>query len=176
MDGDVTAQLVDAALLGAVYDRERSFGHAIEAARTLCRPWLEPSDMFLVARAEAGLRQGLVALAHADRDLTATEAGRLHFEDALCRPLERACHQHRVLQEQLRLCFIGQVPAHRRPALAAQMRRDRQRCLVCLGTRLEALGDGPERRLIRERRQLMEEESQALDRRLAALGLFEGGW
>jgi hypothetical protein len=171
MNLDVTSQLVDTALLGTVYDRARMLGRAIETARTLCHPWLDPADSFLVGRVEAGLHQGWVVLCAGERDLAATEQGRQRFEDELCRPLERACHPQRVLQEQLRLCFLDQLPAERRALLAAELRQDRRRCLVCLGTRLESLADGPERRLIQERCRLMEEETRALDQRLAALGL-----
>jgi hypothetical protein len=173
MNGDVTERLVDTALIGAVYERDRLFPRALEMVRALCHPWLEPSDAFLVARAEVGLRQKWMVLAQAERDLAATADGRRYFEGELCRPLGPACHQHRFLQEQLRLCFIGQLSPQRRLLLATQMRQDRRRCLVCLGTRLEALPDGPERRLIRARRQLMEEEALALDRRLVDLGVLD---
>ena len=139
--------------------------------RTVCQPWLEPSDSVLVMRAEAAVRQSWIELAGDGHELAATAKGRRQFEDALCRPLVRACHRHRVVQEQLRLCFIDQLPPEHRFLLAAQMRRDRRRCLVCLGTRLETLPDGPERRLFQARRQQMEEETSALDRRLTGLGL-----
>ncbi len=171
MNLDVTSQLVDAALLGTVYERARRLGRALDAARALCRPWIEPADPFLVGRIEAGLRQGRVVLGDGERDLAATQQGRQWFEEELCRPLPRACHPQRVLQEQLRLCFLDQLPAGRRGLLAAELRQDRRRCLACLETRLESLPDGPERRLIQERRRLMEEETRALDRRLAAFGL-----
>jgi hypothetical protein len=171
MNVDVTSQLVDTALLGTVYERARMLGRAIDATRTLCHPWLDPADSFVVGRVEAGLRDGWVALCAGERDLAATERGRLRFEDELCRSLGHACHPQRVLQEQLRLCFLDRLPPERRALLAMELRRDRRRCLVCLGTRLESLADGPERRLIQERRRLMEEETRALDRRLAALGL-----
>jgi hypothetical protein len=172
MDEDVTGLLIDTALLGAVYEHGRRLPRAIEMARTVCQPWLEPSDSVLVMRTEAAVRQSWIELADEGHELAATAEGRRQFEKALCRPLVRACHSHRVVQEQLRLCFIDQLPREHRFLLAAQMRRDRQRCLVCLGTRLEMLPDGPERRLFRARRQQMEEEAMALDRRLADLGLL----
>ena len=178
MNGDITSGLVDTAILGTMYDRRRALVRVVEGARSLCRPWLDPSDSFLVGRVELALQEGWVALCHAEEHrghtvehLEPTDPGRRYFEDLLSRPLARACHQHHFLQEQLRLCFIDQLPLEQRMLLAAQLRQDRQRCMVCMGTRLETLPDGPERRLIRSRRQSMEEEAAALDRRLTALGL-----
>ncbi|WP_157505508.1 hypothetical protein [Geminicoccus roseus] len=172
MEVDATMRLVDAALLGTLYDRARMVGRAVDGTRALCRPWLDPGDSFVLGRVEIGLRDGVVALAGQDRDLVATPAGRQRLEDELCRPLDgRPCHQFRVLQEQLRLCFIGLLPPERRALLAARMRQDRQRCLSCLGERGERLPDGPERRLVLERRRMMAAETAVLDQRLAALGL-----
>lgn len=177
MSIDATAQLVDMALLGTVYDGPRTVEGALDAARIFCRPWLDPSDAFLALRLETGLRDQWFAMAGNDRPregdrVAATASGRGQFEDQLCRPLRRACHQHYLLHEQLRLSFLEQLPIDRRAMLADQLRRERQRCLVCLGSRLETLDPGPEWRLMQERRRRMAEEAQALDHRLAALGLL----
>ncbi len=183
MDADVTSHLVDTALLGTLYARPRPLPRVLNGARALCQPWLDPADAFLVGRVEAGLRTGWMCLREPDAShrtgaaaagLHATEDGRERFEALLCRPLVRACHPHRVLQEQLRLSFIDQLPMARQVQLAIELRQDRRRCLACLGNRLETTGDGPERRLIQERRRQLEEEAGALDRRLRELGLLAG--
>jgi hypothetical protein len=179
MNADVTAHLVDTALLGTLYARPRPLPRVLDGTRALCQPWIDPADSFLVGRVEAGLRAGWMCLRERDAPrgttasgLCATEDGRQRFEAELCRPLARACHPHRVLQEQLRLSFIGQLPMRRQVQLAIELRQDRRRCLACLGNRLETTGDGPERRLIHERRRQLEEEARALDRRLRELGLL----
>jgi hypothetical protein len=183
MDADVTSHLVDTALLGTLYARPRPLPRVLDGTRALCQPWIEPADAFLVGRVEAGLRAGWMRLREPEEDphadaaaarLHATEDGRQRFETGLCRPLVRACHPHRVLQEQLRLSFIGQLPMRRQVQLAIELRQDRRRCLACLGSRLETIGDGPERRLVQERRRQLEEEAGALDRRLRELGLLAG--
>ncbi|WP_191059178.1 hypothetical protein [Geminicoccus harenae] len=179
MDADVTSHLVDTALLGTLYARPRPLPRVLDGTRALCQPWIDPADAFLVGRVEAGLRAGWMCLREPDAPtattpagLHATEHGRQRFEAELCRPLVRACHPHRVLQEQLRLSFIDQLPMDRQVQLAIELRQDRRRCLVCLGNRLETIGDGPERRLAQERRRQLEVEASALDRRLRELGLL----
>jgi len=183
MDADVTSHLVDTALLGTLYARPRSLPRVLDGTRALCQPWIDPADAFLVGRVEAGLRTGWMRLRESDAPpdtgtaaagLYATEDGRQRFEAELCRPLMRACHPHRVLQEQLRLSFIDQLPMRRQVQLAIELRQGRRRCLACLDSRLETIGDGWERHLLQERRRQLEESAGGLDRRLRGLGLLAG--
>lgn len=172
MDADLTVVMLDTALMGSVYDRNRDIDGTLDVARSLCSPWLDPSDSVLVARVERQLQAGRVKLVSPDDGLTLTKRGRSAFEDELCRPIPgRACHQHRLLHEQLRLAFLDHLPAERRRQVAAQLVAERRQCLACLGRRLDLLGDGPERRLVSERHRLMEDETLALGRRLASRGL-----